>query len=73
MDTKSVSADLIRRQGEEMLGLGRSEPRSQELAGEVERLNLAVAEAAEDIEFDDEPLRYAARLREMREARSRGR
>ncbi len=70
MTLKSVSAELIRRQAEELLELDYSEGRCAELATEVETINARVADVAA-MEFDDEPLAFAALLREL--ARRRGR
>ena len=70
MTLKSVSAELIRRQAEELLELDYSEGRRAELATEVETINESVADVAA-LEFDDEPLAFAAFLREL--ARRRGR
>ena len=65
---KPVSPELILRQSEELQRLRVSQDRASELAGEVERLNSTVCEAALELEFDDEP---AAFPRLLRMARSR--
>lgn len=65
MASKTVSAELIRRQAEEIQGLAVEDDRAAELAAEVTRLSRAVREAAAVLEFDDEPLGFAARMREL--------
>ena len=72
MDEKQVSAELIRRQGEELQGLSHDEARARELAAELERINRRVRESAERLEFDDEPLAYQARLHELAGDTARG-
>jgi hypothetical protein len=52
---KEVSAELVRRQAEELQGLTLEEGRDSELAVEVSVLNDALHEASWALEDDDEP------------------
>jgi hypothetical protein len=64
--TKRVSAELIRRQAEELQRFSVPEGRAETLAGEVEALNSAVFEAALELDFDDEPAAFPRALRAAR-------
>lgn len=63
---KPVSPELIRLQAEQLQQVSVPQERASELAGEVERLNSAVFEAAMDLEFDDEPATFSRALRAAR-------
>lgn len=65
MHEKTVSPELIRRQGEELQALSHDDARAQELAVEVQRLNTRVRESAELLAFDDEPLAFQVRMSEL--------
>lgn len=60
MALKSVSAELIGRQASELLERDYSEGRLGELAAELDALNRPLHEHAPTLEFEDEPLRFAA-------------
>jgi hypothetical protein len=67
-ENESTLAELIK---QEALLLHRMPPRppgrNAELAREVARLNRAVADAAQELSFDDQPLDFIALLVELRE------
>ncbi len=64
--TKPVSPELIRRQAEELHRFTIAEDRASELAAEVETINAAAFEAAQELDFDDEPVAFARLLRAAR-------
>lgn len=63
---KKVSPELIRRQAEELHGFSVDDLRASELAKEVETINSAAFDAAQDLDFDDEPATFARLLRSAR-------
>jgi hypothetical protein len=66
---EKVTAELIRGQGAQLRRLAIEESRARELAADVERMNNAVIDAADErLDFNDEPARFAALLAETREA-----
>jgi len=62
-----VSAQLIRTQGRELQGISIDDRRCEELALEVDKYNRAVADAASDLEFEDEPARFTTVLSALRQ------
>ena len=60
--TKPVSAELIRRQAEELQRVALADGRDEELAAEVAVLNDVLHEAAWEVEDDDEPAHFLRAL-----------
>lgn len=66
---EKITAELIRSQGAQLRRLAIEESRARELAADVERMNNAVIDAADErLDFNDEPARFAALLAATREA-----
>lgn len=63
---KKVSPELIRRQAEELHRFVVDDVRASELAKEVESINSAAFDAAQDLDFDDEPVAFSRLLRSAR-------
>lgn len=61
MDSKITGA-LIREQAAALHALDMPETRCAELAGDVERHNAAIRDAAQRLDFNDEPARFSALL-----------
>lgn len=58
----NITAELIRGQAAQLHGLDTTETRCAELAGDVERHNTAIRNAAQQLDFNDEPGRFNALL-----------
>lgn len=65
------TGELIRDHGRQLARLEISEQRAGELAGELERLNNAVLEAATRLDFNDEPARFVALLLAHRQGKTK--
>ena len=65
--TDPVTPELIKAQAAQLQEVALTDARATELAAEVDRINRVVREHAIDLEFDDEPARYAVLLRELRQ------
>ena len=61
-----VSPELILRQGKELQSIEISDERAGQLAGEVETINSAAREAADELDFDDEPAGFFRVLRQQK-------
>lgn len=72
MDDK-VTGTLIRGQAAALHGLDIPEARCAELAADVERHNAAIRNAAQQLDFNDEPARFSALLAVHAQPRQRGR
>lgn len=57
-----VTAELVREHGSQLQRLDIGPQRADELAIEVERLNSAVTDAAQRLDFNDEPAKFSALL-----------
>ena len=64
--TEKVSAQLIASQARQLHQADLTEQRCAELAEEVGNYNGKVAEAALELEFDNEPAEFAKLLRSLR-------
>jgi len=62
MERQPVTSELILSQAEQLLGMALTPERATELAREVQKLNDAVRDASEHIDFNDDPARFAATL-----------
>ncbi len=60
--SNKITAGLIRGQAVALHGLDTAETRCAELAGDVERHNTAIRDAAQQLDFNDEPARFYALL-----------
>lgn len=69
MARKRVSPELVAAQAEQFHDLPLSATRAKELAADVDVLVGAVFEAAERIDFNDDPARFAATLAALRQPR----
>jgi hypothetical protein len=67
---RTISARLVQEWSSQLHGLEFSEARSAELAADVERHNAAIRAAAPQLDFNDEPARFAALLAAHRDAGS---
>ena len=63
---RAVTPELIARQAQELQDLDLAPARCAELAAEVEGYNRQVAEAAAELEFENEPAEFARALRALR-------
>ena len=64
--SRDVSTDLIDRQARELQDITLTPERTAELAVEVGRYNHEVAQAAQALDFDEEPADFARTLRDLR-------
>jgi hypothetical protein len=64
-----VTPELIALCALQLRGMNLSTSRAVELARDVERLNSAALNAAEDGDFNDEPARFAAMLARLKGAK----
>ena len=62
MTEKKISPELIREHGAQLRRIALDEKRAAEVADEVARLNNAVIDAADRLDFNDDPARFAALL-----------
>ena len=61
-----VSPALILKQSKELQSIEISGERAEQLADEVETINGAVLDAADDLDFDDEPAAFFRALRRQK-------
>lgn len=71
--SNKITAELIRGQAVQLHGLDTAETRCAELAGDVERHNTAICNAAQQLDFNDEPARFNALLAAHAQSRKTGR
>ncbi len=65
------TAHMLRARSERH-GLSLTEARSKELAADLERLMAAIATAAPNLDFNDEPARFIALLQQVGARRGKG-
>lgn len=58
----NVTGELVRAQAAELRGAEIGEQRAQEIAADIEKINGAVREVRELLDFNDEPARFLALL-----------
>ncbi len=65
-----IPPSLVLEQAKSVHGLTITPERAEELSQEVGKMNAAVAAAAASIDFNDEPVRFLAVLRQLGDAKA---